>query len=1168
MDYRILGPVQVWTDAGPADLGTPKQRAMLALLLLHAGEVVSTDRLADLLWDGEPPPRAEVSLRSYAANLRKALTSDRPGALPILTSEHGGYRLAVPAGALDADRFEAMVRSARSKAAHGKADAAIDELGAALDLWTGPALADVADSAFARARAAQLEEQRLGALETQLALELELGDAGRLVPELERLVSSHPLREGLRALLVRALHADGRTAEALASLAQLRERLADELGLDPSPALRDLEAAIRSGTVPVPGAPAAVDEPAPLVGREPELDHLRSIVDEAAVGGGRMVLVAGEPGIGKTRLVEAVAAGATGSTVACARCFAAGDAPAFWPWAQVLRSLAETVDLRAVHDTRTADAANLVPALAERTPEVAPALPPDAARFQRYDAITTLLCRAAAERPITIVLDDLQWADAASLRLLPVLARILPETHLVVLATLRTDELASPVLREVLADLVRIGTVERLELRGLPPAAVTELVLSSLPAGTAPTDPAVEAIVGRAAGNPFFVTELLRLSPDELVAATVPDGVRDVIRQRLDQLPDAVVQVLRIAAVVGVEFDVLTVEAAGGGDATLDAVELAVDLAVVEETEGIGRYRFVHALVQEVLAASLGGLRRARLHATIAGAMPWPVPAAAPGRLAELARHACAGAAADPDTAARAVEVSLEASRQAMEDLGYEAAAAHCERALAAVAAGAEVSAEAEGWLLVALATARRAVGDPAGSRAACLQAAELARRAGDGELLACAALGLALPGAVIGMDFGLVDHARVELLEEALALLPVADTPTRVRLLAHLALALQLGGHEARRQEAADEAVAVAERLGAPGLRAEALAARHSTMWGPTPVADRLSAARDLLTMAEAGGAAQTALEAHIALAIDLLETGEVAAFRAEVALVHEGAARLRQPFYQWYSWVLEAALASMEGRYGDAQQHADEAAEAGGVALGRRAHWGRVGWQYVTAWDVGLLPAIEQPLRGLASTFPGSTLVQAGLAHVLVEEGAPEEAAALVAPLLADPARTVPHDAMWVFTLTLLAEISASLGDVAAARALGEALAPAAGRLVVVGSGVACCGSVDRSLGLLALTAGRLEEAERWLERGLAHNERVGARPWAARTAGTLAVVRRRRHGAAADGTASGLLADARRRAEELGASGLAASLAALELAPAGQPPVPGQRTGQPAG
>jgi hypothetical protein len=861
-----------------------------------------------------------------------------------------------------------------------------------------------------------------------------------------------------------------------------------------------------------------------------------------------MVLVAGEPGIGKTRLVEAAACEPPGTAVVSARCFAAGDAPAFWPWAQVLRGLAETVDLRALHDTRTADAANLVPALADRTPEVAPALPPDAARFQRYDAITTLLCRAAAERPLTIVLDDLQWADAASLRLLPVLARILPETHLVVLATIRSDELGSPVLREVLADLVRIGTVERLELRGLSPAAVAELVRTAAPGGAPPPAEAVEAIVGRAAGNPFFVNELLRLSPDEVVADTVPDGVRDVIRQRLERLPEAVVHVLTIAAVVGVEFDVETVEAAGGGDAALDAVEAAVHVAVVEETDVIGRYRFVHALVQEVLAASLGGLRRARLHAAIAATMPWPVPRAAPGRLAELARHACAGAAADPDIADRAVEVSLEASRQAMEDLGYEDAAAHCERALAAVAAGADVSPAAEGALLVALANARRAVGDPAGSRAACLEAAELARGAGDGELLASAALGLALPGAVIGMDFGVVDHARVELLEEALQLLPPDDTPTRVRVLAHLALALQLAGQEARRHEVADEAVAAAGRLGAPGLRATALAARHSTMWGPAPVADRLSAARDLLAMAEAGGATQTALEAHIALAIDLLEAGEVAAFSDQVALVHAGATRLRQPFYQWYSWVLEAAHASMEGRYGDAQRHADEASQAGGVALGRRAHWGRVGWQYVTAWDTGLLPAIEQPLRGLASTFPGMPVVRAGLAHVLAEDGRTEEAAVLAAPLLADPADAVPQDAMWIFTLTLLAEVCWSLGDRAGASAVADVLAPAAGRLVVVGSGVACCGSVDRSLGLLALTAGA-SRRPRPGSRPRSPATSASARgPWAARTAGSLAVVRRRLHGADAGEAASALLADAGASADGLGASGLAAWLRQL--------------------
>jgi hypothetical protein len=320
--------------------------------------------------------------------------------------------------------------------------------------------------------------------------------------------------------------------------------------------------------------------------------------------------------------------------------------------------------------------------------------------------------------------------------------------------------------------------------------------------------------------------------------------------------------------------------------------------------------------------------------------------------------------------------------------------------------------------------------------------------------------------------------------------------------------------------------------------------------MWGPAPVADRLSAAQDLLAMAEAGGATQTALEAHIALAIDLLEAGEVAAFSDQVALVHEGATRLRQPFYQWYSWVLEAAHASMEGRYGDAQRHADEASQAGGVALGRRAHWGRVGWQYVTAWDTGLLPAIEQPLRGLASTFPGMPVVRAGLAHVLAEDGRTEEAAVLAAPLLADPADAVPQDAMWIFTLTLLAEVCWSLGDRAGASAVADVLAPAAGRLVVVGSGVACCGSVDRSLGLLALTAGRLEEAETRLTTALAGNERVGARPWAARTAGSLAVVRRRLHGADAGEAASALLADAGASADGLGASGLAAWLRQLDV------------------
>jgi DNA-binding SARP family transcriptional activator len=245
VEYKILGPVGVRDDGQPVDLGTPKQRALLALLLLHAGQVVPTDRLVDLLWDGAPPARAEVSLRSYAANLRRVLPPD------TLVHGAGGYRLAVDPADLDAHRFEAGVAAAEAAAAGGDLDRAHEVLTAALAEWEGPALADVASQPFARLEAARLEERRLVALERRFELELATGQGGDgLVAELERAVTTHPLREGLRALLMRALDAGGRTAEALAAYADLRERLADEVGLDPSPALQALEADLRAGRPP------------------------------------------------------------------------------------------------------------------------------------------------------------------------------------------------------------------------------------------------------------------------------------------------------------------------------------------------------------------------------------------------------------------------------------------------------------------------------------------------------------------------------------------------------------------------------------------------------------------------------------------------------------------------------------------------------------------------------------------------------------------------------------------------------------------------------------------------------------------------------------------------------------------------------------------------------
>jgi DNA-binding SARP family transcriptional activator len=1147
VDYRILGPLEVRVGGRPVDLGTPKQRGLLALLLLHANASVSTDRLADLLWDGAPPARAEVSLRSYAANLRKLLQPDA-----ALAGEPGAYRLTVDEAAIDANRFESLVASARASAAAGDASAALAAYGEALSLWRGPALADVSSLPFAAAEARRLEEHRLAAMEEGIALRVAGGaaSAAAALPELEREVRSHPLREDLRASLLRALHAAGRTGEALASYRELQERLADELGLDPSPALQALEAVLRD-TSPERN-PRPEPEPATtptrgraaFVGRARELTILESALAAAKDGRGRVVVLEGDAGIGKSRLAEELVerARSAGCATAWAGCLATGDAPAFWPWAEVLRAIDIQVPLAPRLDARTADVLALVPDLG---PDAAPArtsaIAPDAARYQRYDAVTALLTAASTARPLVVVLDDVQWADAPSLRLLAFLAGHLATAAVLVVVTLRRDEADRDDVRELLADLARQPGATRLGLSGLDAGEVAALVRAA--SGDAVEPGVLDVIVDRSGGNPFFVTELLRLDPDRLRAEGVPAAVRDVVRQRLQRLPDDATRVLQVAAVIGRTFDAGVLEAVAGAGVD-DALDQAAAVHLVEEDEVVGRYRFPHALVQETLTEGLSGLRRARLHAAIATAIE---SAGGRGdddvRLGELARHLCAGAVTSPAVAARAAAVSLEVGDRAVERLGYETGADLYQRAIDAIAEGAIVTEADHARLLVALAAARRASGDPAASREACLAAAALAQKVGDAELVAAAAVGLALPGSVVGMDFGQLDEERIALLETALDLLPPDDSPTRARVLAHLALALYLSPQLERRRAAAEEAVAVASRLGSPGLQAAALSARRSTQWGRSDPAERLATTREIIALAEAGGADQTALEGHIALAIDALETADLGTFLAEVRLVDGRAEALRQPFYAWYARVLEAAHASLEARFADAAVLAEAAREVGGVALGRRALWGQIGWRFVTGLDTGGLAELEPSLLALHSAFPDNVLVRAALGLLLAGAGRPDEARAIAGPLLASPS-AVPEDATWTFGLTLLAEIAWLLDDGIAGGAIADLLAVADGRLVLAGSGVACCGASDRARGLGLLTAGRLDEAEPVLEAAVALNRRIGAPAWAARAEAALAALRLQR--SPGDAAAAALREGASRTAAELGAEGLVATIA----------------------
>jgi DNA-binding SARP family transcriptional activator/tetratricopeptide (TPR) repeat protein len=725
VQFRLLGPLEAQDGERRVELGRPKQRVLLAVLLVHANDVVSLDRLVEELWGEEPPPQAAASLQTYVSNLRRALEPDRPARAPsrVLVSQPPGYRLVVGAGDLDVARFAALATEGHRLLEAGRPAAAAGVLREGLALWRGPALVEVADEAFAQAERNRLEELRVAALEDRLAADLDLGGHAAVVAELEGLAGRYRFRERLAGLLMLALYRSGRQGEALQAFQAARRALADELGIDPGRWLRQLETGILRQDpgldwTPPPQEPgpspgeageagpalaasvtrspqAAADEP---VGRDDQLAALDGVLAGARGGRGRVVLVAGEPGIGKTRLAEEAArrGAAAGMQVAWGRCHEGDGAPTLWPWTQVVRQLAAELgpgQLAAMLGPSAAWLGQLMPELAgpPGPPGPRPVADLGAARFQLNQAVAGLLRRLAEARPLLVVVDDLHWADVPSLSLLAFLAGELNDARLVVVGTYRDVEaLPGRPLADTLGALAREPVVERIALGGLDRAGVARLIGRTI--GGRPAEPLVQAVADRCGGNPFFITELLRLlqserglaAPDAAAAARreVPVGVRDVLRRRLARLPAQTSTVLMVAAVAGRGFDLDLIEAVTGLDdePALDAAEAAVLAGlVIEDDRAAGRYRFAHALVRETIYEDISRARRARLHARVADALV-AVRGADPEPAAEMAYHCWQ--AAPVIGAARALPHLLRAGEQAAAQLAYEAADEQFARAL------------------------------------------------------------------------------------------------------------------------------------------------------------------------------------------------------------------------------------------------------------------------------------------------------------------------------------------------------------------------------------------------------------------------------------------------------------------------------------------------------
>jgi len=834
----------------------------------------------------------------------------------------------------------------------------------------------------------------------------------------------------------------------------------------------------------------------PFVGRDAERARLRAALDSALGGQGQLVLVAGEAGIGKTRVAEELAADARAREVRVVwgRCHEGEGAPAYWPWRLALRASAEL--------------GQLMPELAEAATGPLPAagLDPEMARFRLFDAMTAALREAAADTGLVVVLDDLHWADRASLLLLEFVARELADSRLLLVGTYRDVEVdRRHRLSSTLAELFRQPVTSRLALGGLDEGQVSRFIANV--AGIDPAADLVAALHGQTEGNPYFVSELVRLLAAEnrleasgLLAGGIPEGIRHVIGRRLNRLPEAVNASLAVASVQGREFDLDVVARAAGlpSDEVLDALEEAMDARLVTEAgTKPGRFRFAHALVRETLYDELPVRQRRRLHDQVGAALAELRADDLEAQLAELAHHF--SQAARPGRARQAVVYARLAGDRAMEVLAYEEAAGHYERALRALDLQEPTDQAERCELLLALAAARMAAGEVADARAQYERAATLAKRTGDGEQLARAAFGL-------GVEFtaGTVDELEVRLLEEALAVLGETDSILRARVLGRLAKALQSSPDPDRRAGLSETAVAMARRIGDPVALAAVLYDRHMATWAPGNLLERRAISGEVVQLAGSSGDSLMALRGRGFLMANLLELGDMAALRRELDTYRRTAQELRQPHFLWHVPLFEAGQELLlAGRFDDAERLVQEA-----LALGRRARDPVVAIYHPIVliglrWGQGRLPELEETLAAFVGRYPSNLGWRATLAVLLCEAGRTGEARAHFERLAADDFAGLPRNHLFLYHVAALAIVAHALDDPTRAATLYELLAPYADHNVLVARlPLGTLGSSRQFLGLLAAAMGRWDDALVQLDAAVQAHERIGALPLQARS------------------------------------------------------------------
>jgi hypothetical protein len=946
---------------------------------------------------------------------------------------------------------------------------------------------------------------------------------------------------------------------ALAAIGSQTSRAANgaTVTLTPGPAHAYRQRVADRGRMPFPAALASEAREGPFVGRQHIIERLALRYELVSDGSAHFVLLCGEPGVGKTRIVSEFAQHvyADDAIVLYGRSNAESIVP-YQPFITAIQQyLAHRHDdvLAEQLDVELHELGRFIPGLRRTAATLADpvAVEPEARRYRLFEAFTRLLAFVADEHPVVLVLDDLHWADASTALLLRHVAQQLQDVRLLVLGTLRDFESCqSDDLVQLLARMRAQRSFERISVNGLDTAETAALVAAHN------TEETTAGFIGRlrhaTAGNPLFIRETLKSlaemdRPDGNGVATeqalrlvgVPDGAKEMIAQRILRLSDTTQRVLTHSSVIGTEFSLGVLETLmrQPADAIITALEEACEAGLVRESEEIDHFVFTHALVRDALCEQQSTSRRVRLHRRIGQALEAQTARPAPVNPAQLAHHFFVSR--DLDAGRKALQYAVQAGDAAARALAHEDALEHYRRALLALDMHAPADDRQRCELLLALGGVEVRQGKPA-ARRTFEDAAVLARRQGEPEQLGRAALGLAGRYSPAGV----IDRPAIALLEEALAQLADDDSALRAQLTCRLADALQFAPDRARSAELSRSALVMARHVGDTHTLVMALESRHTALLHIEHLEERLRLSEEILALADDVGERELkAVGLHWRI-YDLLEGSDVAAARREHQALTDLAAQLRQPLYHHFALGWEVVWAQMAGRAADSERLAREAFELGGQAQARDA-------ETVYAIQLIALRRREDRLSDQVTTIktliekhPSLIAWRAVLPLAYLSAGSHADALAEFDRLAADEFAAIPRDMFWFGAICMLAEACSYIRDRARAEVLYELLLPYRDCNVQV-TQAAFWGSSERFLGLLAAAMSRWDTASAHFTSAIAKNEASGC-PMAAgvvRRDYTEMLVARRAPGDLE--IAAQLLAEMLRAAEAAGMSVVAAHL-----------------------